>query len=223
MGTSTLGLTEVTFVLSFWGKLFFTEGFCLPAAGVTSFVEKRAALATQKCCCVTVAEVPPCVLVSRSDASAHPCSHPLPQFYSGISMCKYLLIPPPSLSFSLPSPLSALSLFINGPHSLPLTLCMPVCPSPPALPLYSLLWFSSLPVPFHGPNVPSQALVSSAFMWVLSLTTISGSVSFQGFWYLDANLDVVIWGLDNIHWHLWEKKWIAATNVHVFLCHFSVG
>lgn len=222
MGTSTLGLTEVTFVLSFWGKLFFTEGFCLPAA-VTSFVEKRAALATQKCCCVKVAEVPPCVLVSRSDASAHPCSHPLPQFYSGISMCKYLLIPPPSLSFSLPSPLSALSLFINGPHSLPLTLCMPVCPSPPALPLYSLLWLSFLPVPFHGPNVPSQALVSSAFMWVLSLATISGSVSFQGFWYLDANLDVVIWGLGNIHWHLWEKKWIAATNVHVFLCHFTVG
>lgn len=141
MGTSTLGLRSPLSSHSEGNSsLNFTEGFCLPAAEVTSFVEKRAALATQKCCCVKVAEVPPCVLVSRSDASAHPCSHLLPpQFYSGISMCKYLLIPPPSLSFSLPLPLSTLSLFINGPHSLPLTLCMPVCPSPPALPLYSLL------------------------------------------------------------------------------------
>lgn len=141
MGTSTLGLRSPLSSHSEGNSsLNFTEGFCLPAAEVTSFVEKRAALATQKCCCVKVAAVPPCVLVSRSDASAHPCSHLLPpQFYSGIFMCKYLLIPPPSLSFSLLLPLSTLSLFINGPHSLPLTLCMPVCPSPPALPLYSLL------------------------------------------------------------------------------------
>lgn len=79
--------------------------------------------------------------------SYHPPCPSTPPFYSGISMCKYLLIPPPSLLLSLPVSLSRVSFLINGPHSLPPTLCMPVHPPtsisahrPPLAPsLYSFL------------------------------------------------------------------------------------
>lgn len=184
---------------------------------MTSFVEKPATLRIQICCCVKDAKVPPCVLVSRSvsDASVHPSTFSLfPFFFAGLSMCKYCLIPPPSLSlslsFSFPSPPSSLSFFINGPHSFPLTLCMPVCPPPPALcpPIhpphptsihscdFSCLYLSTVL------TSPPRQQFPQTFIRVLSLSSICGYVSFRGFWYLDADLDVVISSLGNVHWHL---------------------
>lgn len=123
----------------------------------------------QICCCVTDTMVPPCVLVSRSARcrSVQPPFPSTPQPLCGISTCKYRSVPPPLLSALFPSPAlclcsppSSLSSFINGPHSFPLTLGMPVCPpQPPALcpHLYSFLWFF-LPVPFHRPSIPPSYL-----------------------------------------------------------------
>lgn len=53
---------------------------------------------------------------------------------------------------------------------------------------------------FPRPKRPQAAATSP------SLSSVSGCVSFRGFWCLDADLDVVISGFGNIHQHLWEKN-----------------
>lgn len=100
----------------------------------------------------------------------------------------------PSLFFSLPSPWSSHSFVINGPHSFHLTVCMPMCPPPPAL--YSFLWFF-LPVSFHDRGShPSQAAVSSNLQW----SPISPPSLAASLWILvDANGDVVCPAISRIH------------------------
>ncbi len=180
-------------------------------------MEKSATLRIQICCCVKDAGVAPCLVVSRSvsDSSVRPSVHPPfsspPQFLSGISVCKYCLIPPPclllSLSYFLPLLTSVLPLCLYQWPSFipshPLHACVPPTtsslpnrppPSPPSPSQFIPVLFPActFPRPLPGSIFPQPSIP-------ISLSSIFGWVSFWRFWCLVADLDAVILGLGNIH------------------------